>query len=94
MIKNEIVLQAYNKLLTNHSIEESNYILLNSLAILGDKKVIVEEVQEFDKKALERINRYKYPERLASFLNITNEKSASWANLSFTSLAFKNISDK
>lgn len=94
MIKNEIVLEAYNKLLINHSIIEANYIILNSLAILGDKKVIVEEVQEFDKKALERINRYKYPERLASFLNITNEKSVSWANLSFTSLAFKNISDK
>lgn len=88
MIKNEIVLEAYNKLLTSHSIEESNYILLNSLAILGDKKVIVEEIQEFDKKALERINRYKYPERLASFLNITNEKSESWKNLSFAKLAF------
>jgi len=87
MIKNEIVKEAYNNLLLKHSVKESNYILLNSLAILGDKKVIVEEVQEFDKKALERINRYKYPERLASFIGITQKKSESWSNLSFAKLA-------
>ena len=88
MIKSEIVKEAYLKLLNNHSIKESNYILLNSLAILGDKKIIVEDVESFDKKTLERINRYKYPERLVSFLNITNEKSESWKNLSFAKLAF------
>ena len=87
MIKNKIVKEAYNNLLLGHPVKEANYILLNSLAILGDKKVIVEEVQEFDKKALERINRYKYPERLASFIGITQKKSESWSNLSFAKLA-------
>jgi hypothetical protein len=87
MIENAIVLEAYNKLLENHLVSESNFILLNSLAILGDKKVIVEEIEEFNKEALSRINRYKYPERLASFLNITNEKTENWKELSFAKLA-------
>jgi len=87
MIKNELVQEAFNNLLINHSITESNYILLNSLAILGDKKIIVEHVEEFDKKAIDRINRYKYPERLASFINITNKKSENWKDLSFAKLA-------
>jgi hypothetical protein len=88
LIKNKLVQEAYQKLLDNHTVEESNYILLNSLAILGDKKVIVESVKEFNKVSLERINRYKYPERLSSFLTITNEKTESWKSLSFAKLAF------
>jgi len=87
IINNELVRESFNKIKNNYSIEEANYILLNSLAILGDKKVVVERVKELDKKALERINRYKYPERLASFLGITQKKSESWSNLSFAKLA-------
>ena len=88
MIKNEIVLEAYNNLLKNHNKPKSNFILLNSLAILGDKKVVVESTEELNKAALTRINRYKYPERLATFINITNEKTESWKELSFAKLAF------
>ena len=88
MIKNQIIEDAYNKLLETHTISESNYILTNSLAILGDKKVVIQESEEIDKVSIDRINKYKYPERLASFINITNEKTEDWKELSFTKLAF------
>lgn len=109
MIKNQIVLEAYNKLLETRTVSEANYILTNSLAILGDKKIQVyqprqshgsqelqenqenqesQESQQLDKKTIDRINKYKYPERLASFINITNKKTEDWKELSFTKLAF------
>lgn len=86
MIKNKILLNAYNKLLENHTESESNYILLNSLVVLGDKKVQVSET--LDKTNLTRVNKYKYPERLASFIGTTSSKSEQWAELSFAKLAF------
>ena len=86
MIKNDIVLAAYNKLLESHTENESNYILLNSLAVLGDKKINVSET--LDKDSLARVNRYKYPERLAYFINTTSNKTDQWKELSFAKLAF------
>ena len=86
MIKNIIIKETYESLLENHTESEANHIILNSLAILGDKKVIVKE--ELDKEGYARINRYKYPERLASFINTTSEKSSEWKNLSFAKIAF------
>jgi len=86
MIKSDIVKEAYDKLLQTHTVEDSNLIMLNCLAILGDKKVIVSKT--LDEKALARVNRYKYPDRLASFINITNNKSKQWADLSFAKIAF------
>lgn len=86
MITNEIILEAYNNLLLSHTEADSNYILLNSLAILGDKKVKVSE--SIAKEEYTRINKYKYPERLASFIKITSEKSEDWKNISFAKIAF------
>ena len=86
MIKNEILLNAYNNLLENHTESESNYILLNSLAVLGDKKIQISET--LDKDSLARVNKYKYPDRLASFIATTSKKSQQWGELSFAKLAF------
>jgi len=85
MIKNDIVKEAYAQLLEDHDESEANYILLNSLAILGDKKVQVKE--SLDSEGYKRINGYKYPERLSSFIKTTSEKSSEWKNLSFAKLA-------
>ena len=86
MITNKTLLNAYNNLLEDHTESESNYILLNSLAVLGDKKVQVSE--NLDKNSLNRVNRYKYPDRLASFIATTSKKSQQWGELSFAKLAF------
>lgn len=85
MFKNELVNEAYVFLKERHSEGEANYILTNSLAILGDKKVDVSE--ELDKASIARVDRYKYPERLASFVKTTSEKSDKWKELSFARIA-------
>lgn len=85
MINNELVQGAYALVKENHSEEESAYMLLNSLAILGAKKVTIQN--NLDEASFKSINKYKYPERLASFLKTTNEKSLEWQNLSFAKLA-------
>ena len=85
MIKNKIVQDVYNELLSTHSVEESSYIILNSLAILGAKKIQIQNT--LDEKSYASINKYKYPERLALFLKTTNERSKEWQNLSFAKLA-------
>jgi len=89
MIKNESVKVSYNKLLETYSESESNYIIINSLAILGDKKVTPSKETKLSEASLNRINRYKYPERLASLINITINKTQEWTNSSFTKLALQ-----
>jgi len=89
MFNNKAVIESYKKLLENNSQEESNYIITNSLAILGDKKIVPSKETKLSEHALTRINRYKYPERLASLINITIDKTEEWANFSFTKLALK-----
>jgi hypothetical protein len=85
MIKNEIVQEAYNDLLTKHSEQETAKITLSSLSILGAKKVIIQE--HLDENSFKSINKYKYPERLASFMRTTSEKSFQWSDLSFAKIA-------
>ena len=85
LFKNEIIAEVYEYLKERHSEKESNYILTNSLAILGDKKVQVSE--ELNNEILIRVNRYKYPERLASFVKTTSAKSDVWKNFSFAKIA-------
>ena len=85
MLKNILVQEAYNKLLEHHTESESAYIVLNSLAILGAKKVIIQN--NLDENSFISINKYKYPERLALFIQTTNEKSVEWQNMSFAKLA-------
>jgi hypothetical protein len=89
MFKNKEIEKSYAKLLENNSPEESNYIITNSLAILGDKKIIPNKETKLSEHDLTRINRYKYPERLASLINITMDKTEEWANFSFTKIALK-----
>jgi len=86
-IEKGILKEVYDYLLTRHSIEESNFILLNSLAILGDKKVSVYYDKEINKFDLERVNRYKYPDRLSSFIRTSSEKTDDWKNYSFSGIA-------
>jgi len=88
MFKNENIELEYKKILEAEGIKKANYIILNSLAILGDKKVIVEAMEELDDFSIKRINRYKYPERLASFMKITREKTEEWKSFSFIKLAY------
>lgn len=85
MINNDLVQDAYDVVRESHDERESAYIILNSLAILGAKKVDVKH--ELDESSYASINKYKYPERLASFLQTTNERSIAWQNLSFAKLA-------
>lgn len=85
MIEHEFVKKAYEVVKENHNEEESAYIILNSLAILGAKKVNVKN--NLDEESFKSINKYKYPERLASFLETTNEKSLAWKKLSFAKIA-------
>jgi uncharacterized protein YfeS len=89
MFKNESVKISYNKLLNTYSESESNYIITNSLAILGDKKINPSKETKLSEASLNRINRYKYPERLVSLINITINKTEEWANSSFTKLALQ-----
>jgi len=85
-INNEILSEVFSELNEIHSEEDSVFILLNSLSVLGDKKVIVENgLSEFN---INRLNKYKYPERLASFINKTSNKTLQWKHLSFAKLAF------
>jgi len=85
MIKNKLVKDAYEKLLENHTQEESVEIVLNSLCILGAKKVQIQNI--LDEKSINAINKYRYPERLASFIELSNEKSLEWKRMSFAKLA-------
>lgn len=85
MITNSLVKDAFDIVREHHSEEESAYIILNSLAILGAKKVTVQ--RNLDEKSYVSINKYKYPDRLASFLQTTNEKSLAWQGLSFARIA-------
>ena len=85
MIKNQLIAEALEVVKESHTESESAYIILNSLAILGDKKVVIQD--SLDEKSYVSINKYKYPERLASFLNTTNEKSNEWKNSSFAKIA-------
>ena len=85
MFSNELIEEVYNFLLETHTENEANYILTNSLAILGDKKINVSE--ELDKFTLERVNRYKYPERLSSFVKTSSDKSTEWKSFSFAKIA-------
>lgn len=84
---NETISNAYDYLLKMHSLEEANFILSNSLAILGDSKIIVST--ELTEKSVSRVNRYKYPDRLASFVKISSEKTQQWKDLSFAKFAFE-----
>jgi len=88
-ILNEFVRQSYQRLSNKYPISECNYIITNSLAILGDKKIQPSKETKLNEHALARINRYKYPERLASLINITMDKTEEWANFSFTKLALQ-----
>lgn len=85
MIKNQLVIEAFAIIKENHTDEESAYIILNSLAILGAKKIIIQN--HLDEKSYASINKYKYPDRLALFLETTNEKSVEWQNSSFAKIA-------
>ena len=85
MIKNDLVKEAYEVVKKHHNESDSAYIILNSLAILGAKKVNLQH--HLDETSFASINKYKYPERLASFLKTTNERSLAWQNLSFAKLA-------
>jgi len=85
MINNNLILEAFETIKENNTESESAYIILNSLAILGAKKVQVQK--HLDEKSYASINKYKYPERLASFLITTNEKSNEWKQFSFAKLA-------
>ncbi len=87
MFKNKKVEEAYNLLLENHSEEESAKIILNSLSILGAKKIKIKDF--LDEESFASINKYKYPDRLALFLETTNSKSLEWKDLSFAKLALK-----
>jgi len=93
MFNNKIINDTYNYLLSNHSLEESNFIILNSLAILGDKKVTVPPLSEKENlktlsiNNIKRINNYKYPERLESFVKLSSKKSNDWQVYSFAKLA-------
>lgn len=86
MIKNTLLKETYENLLNNHTVNEANFIMLNSLSILGDKKVIVSE--EINEEGYARINKYKYPDRLASFVRTCSEKTEQWAQFSFAKIAF------
>jgi len=88
-ILNESVRQSFENLTAKYPISECNYIITNSLAILGDKKVQPSKETKLTEASLKRINRYKYPERLASLINITMDKTEEWANFSFTKLALQ-----
>ena len=85
MISNQLIKEAYEALIEHHSKKESARIILNSLTILGAKKVLVQDF--LDENSYISINKYKYPERLALFINTTNEKSLEWQNMSFAKLA-------
>jgi hypothetical protein len=88
LFKNSIINESYEYLLERHSDEEANYILTNSLAILGDKKIQIQNnTSELPQSVIKRIDKYKYPERLASFVRITSEKSNSWKEYSFAKIA-------
>jgi len=84
-ITNSKVRDAYNLILENHSEEEAAKIILNSLSILGAKKIKIQT--HLDEESFKRINKYKYPDRLALFLETTNSKSLEWKNNSFTKIA-------
>jgi len=79
----------YEKLLETYSLSESNYIITNSLAILGDKKVQPSKETKLSEINIARINKYKYPERLISLINTTVNKTEEWANSSFMKLALQ-----
>ena len=85
MFSNKLINEVYDFLLESYSESEANYILTNSLAILGDKKIIVSE--ELDSFSIKRIEKYKYPERLSSFVKTSAEKSSEWKSLSFAKIA-------
>ena len=85
MISNQLIKEAYEALIEHHNKKESARIILNSLTILGAKKVLVQDF--LDENSYISINKYKYPERLALFINTTNEKSLEWQNMSFAKLA-------
>ena len=85
MINNQSIKDVFEKVKENHTESEAAQMLLNSLVILGSKKVQVQD--KLDEASFKSINKYKYPERLASFLKTTNDKSLEWQNLSFAKIA-------
>ena len=88
MFKNKKLEELYKELLETHKPSEANYIITNSLAILGDKKIKPIKEDVLNNFSLKRINSYKYPDRLCSFVKITSEKSETWKKYSFTKIAF------
>ena len=87
IIKDKSVVKAIETLLENHTEEEVSKIILNSLSILGAKKIVVQDF--LDENSYKSINKYKYPKRLALFLETTNLKSKEWKDLSFIKIALK-----
>lgn len=85
MINNNLIQEAFDLVLKSHTVQESSLMILNSLSILGAKKVIIQD--NLDEESFKSINKYKYPERLASFLTTTNEKSLEWQSQSFARIA-------
>lgn len=88
MIENELVLECYNELLLKYNKSTANYILTNSIAILGDKKITPSRIEELSSYDIKRINKFKYPEKLTYFIRLTSEKSDEWKNFSFSKIAF------
>jgi len=86
IFSNENINNIYKTLLERNSNEEANYILSNSLAILGDKKIIPSK--ELSEHNIKRINSYKYPDRLEAFINTTLQKSEIWKQYSFVKFVF------
>jgi len=81
-IEHPLMQETYNMLLKKHTKEESCTIILNSLKILGDRKV---KVQDFlDETSVKRINSYRHQDRLSAFIRITSEKSDQWKKYSFS----------
>jgi hypothetical protein len=85
MINNQSIQDAFEMVKENHTESEAVQMLLNSLVILGAKKVQVQD--HLDESSFKSINKYKYPERLASFLKTSNEKSLEWQDMSFAKIA-------
>jgi len=77
--------EIYDFLLLKHPEPEVNYILTNSLAILGDKKIVPSK--ELIKESINKLDNYKYPEKLLSFVKIASEKSDYWKQFSFAKIA-------
>jgi len=80
LFDNDLLNQAYLFLKEEHP-KEANYMLKNSYVILSNKKI--ELNNELTEQDIKKINNYKYPERLYSFVKTSSQKYKSWDKFSF-----------